>query len=128
MPTRNEFLKEFRGSYLGEISEHTTPDEFFQNQTLRPILKLQNDILLAVVQKQVHKYSKDFGNFSVDKKQKCIENIMQKDEKFRKLLIGIVIGLFTESELETYLSNTSNLNKRMVSMLIERVLSQLQVI
>lgn len=127
MPTRNEFLKEFRGDFLGEISELTTPDEFFQNQTLRPILKLQNDILLAVVKKQVHKYNKDFSNFSVDKKQKCIENMMQKDEKFRKLLIGIIIGLFTESELETYLTNTPNLNKRMISMLIERVLSQLQL-
>lgn len=127
MPTRNEFLKEFRGDYLGEISEQTTPDELFQNQTLRPILKLQNDVLLAVVKKQVHKYNKDFDNFSVDKKQKCIENIMQKDEKFRKLLIGIIIGLFTESELETYLANTPNLNKRMISMLIERVLSQLQL-
>ena len=52
MESRENFLKEFRGNYFGEISSQTSADEYFQNQTLRPILKLQNNLLLAVLKKQ----------------------------------------------------------------------------
>ena len=128
MQTRDNLLKEFRGDYLGNISAQTSPDEYFQNQTLRPILKLQNDVLIAVFKKQVYKYNKDFSNFTIDKKQKLIENILQKDEKVRKMLIGMIIGLFTDNEIEVYLQNTSNLNKRIISMLTERIQSQLQMV
>ncbi len=128
MEEREKFLKDFRGTYLGELSAETSEDEYFQNQTLRPILKLQNNLLIAVCRKHIYKYNKDFSTFSTDKKQKVVENMLQKDEKFRKLLIGIIIGLFTENEIETYLKNTSNLNKRIISMLTERFLSQLQVL
>jgi hypothetical protein len=128
MQTRDNLLKEFRGDYLGNISAQTSPEEYFQNQTLRPILKLQNDIMIAVFKKQVYKYNKDFSNFTIDKKQKLIENILQKDEKVRKMLIGMIVGLFTDNEIEVYLQNTSNLNKRIISMLTERIQSQLQII
>ena len=128
MEARENFLKELRGSYLGDISAQTSADEYFQNQTLRPILKLQNDLLIAVCKKHINKYNKDFSNLSTDKKQKLIENMLQKDEKFRKFLIGIAVGLFTENEIEVYLQNTSNLNKRIISMLTERFISQLQLL
>ena len=128
MESRENFLKEFRGNYFGEISSQTSADEYFQNQTLRPILKLQNNLLLAVLKKHLYKYNKDFKNHSTDKQQKLVKNMLQKDEKFRKFLLGIIVGLFTENEIEIYLQNTSNLNKRIISMLIERYLSQLQLL
>lgn len=128
MEARNKFLSECRGNYLGAITSETSADEYFQNQTLRPILKFQNDVLIAVFKKHLHKYNKDFNTFSADKKGKIIENMLQKDEKFRKLLIGIIIGMFTFNELEVYLQNTSNLNKRISSILLERVKSQLQLL
>ena len=48
--------------------------------------------------------------------------------KFRNLLIGIVIGLFSIDEYLLYVKNTSSLNKRIITMLIERFKNQLQLL
>lgn len=57
-----------------------------------------------------------------------IENVIQKDIKFRNSLKGIIIGLFTISEYKEYIQNSSNLNKRMMNLLIERLKSQVQLL
>ena len=56
-----------------------------------------------------------------------IENSIQKDINFQNILKGITIGLFTMDEYLTYSKNSSNLNKRLMSMLIERLKSQIQL-
>ena len=57
-----------------------------------------------------------------------IENAIQRDIKFRNSLKGMIIGFFTLLEYETYIQNSSNLNKRMMNLLIERYKSQIQII
>ena len=56
-----------------------------------------------------------------------IENAIQKDIKFRNALKGMIIGLFTADEYGLYIKNSSSLNKRMMSMLTERLKSQVQL-
>lgn len=56
-----------------------------------------------------------------------IENAIQKDIKYRNALKGMVIGLFTVEEYIFYTKNSSNLDKRMMNMLIERLKSQIQL-
>lgn len=126
MDSRNQFLKDFRGEMLGSINAQSSAEEFFQNQTLRPILKLQNDLFLEVFCHYIVKSKSDFHHFSIDKKLKFIENSIQKDIKLRNNLKGIVIGLFTVEEYQHYEQMPSSLNKRMMVMLIERLQSQLQ--
>jgi hypothetical protein len=53
---------------------------------------------------------------------------IEEDVKFQNLLKGFVIGLFTADEFTLYSSASSSLNKRIRSMLIERLQSQLQLI
>ena len=57
-----------------------------------------------------------------------IENAIQRDIKFRNSLKGIIIGMFTISEYKDYIQNSSNINKRMMNLLIERLKSQIQII
>jgi hypothetical protein len=57
-----------------------------------------------------------------------IENVIQRDIKFRNSLKGIVIGWFTVDEYNQYIKNSSSINKRMMNMLIERLKSQIQII
>lgn len=127
MEARNQFLKEFRGDMQGTINAQSSADEFFQNQTLRPILKLQNDLFLEVFINYIDKSKTDFNHLSIDKKIKFIENSIQKDIKFRNSLKGMVIGLFTIEEYISYTKNSSSLNKRMMGMLVERLKSQMQI-
>ena len=127
MDQRNAFLKEFRGETIGTVTDQSSSDELFQNQVLRPILKLQNDLFIAVVTNHLIKNRIDLNVFSGEKKLVKIENIIQKDIKFRNALKGMIIGLFTIDEYELYLKNASSLNKRMSGMLIERMKSQVQL-
>ena len=127
MTDRDTFLKEFRGETLGTVSAQSSPDELFQNQTIRPILKLQNDLFIAVFINYVNKNKADFYSYTVEKKLQTIENSIQKDIKFRNSLKGIIMALFTIEEYDTYIQNSSSLNKRMMNLLIDRLKSQVQL-
>ncbi|MBZ4042316.1 glyoxalase [Flavobacterium hibisci] len=127
MTDRDTFLKEFRGETLGTISAQSSPDEIFQNQTIRPILKLQNDLFIAVFINYINKNKADFYSYTVEKKLQTVENSIQKDIKFRNSLKGIVMALFTVEEYETYIKNSSDLNKRMMNLLIDRLKNQVQL-
>ena len=126
--TRESFIKEFRGLTLGEISSQSSEEEVFQNSTLRPVLKLQNDLIIAVFQSYLNQNKIPFNDFSLDKKMKTIEVAILKDISFQNTLKGIVVGLFTINEFSLYSNNTSGFNKRIRAMLIERLQSQLQLI
>lgn len=127
MENRDAFISEFRGETLGTVTSQSSSDEVFQNQVLRPILKLQNELFIDVFKNYISKYKNDFYSYSVEKKLTYIENSIHKDIKFRNSLKGIVIGLFTISEYNTYIQNSSSLNKRMMNMLIERLKNQVQL-
>lgn len=127
MSQRDGFLKEFRGQTIGTVTTQSSSDELFQNEVLRPILKLQNDLFIASFANYVSKNKMDFYALSAEKKMAVMENAIQKDIKFRNSLKGMVIGLFTIEEYATYIKNSSSLNKRMMGMLIERLKSQVQL-
>lgn len=128
MNTRDSFLKQFRGPILGEITDQSSAEEVFQNTTLRPILKLQNDLILLVFQNYIRKNKIPFDNFSVDKKMSTIETIVAKDIQLQNTLKGMVLGLFTSDECVFYSNTISSSNKRIRAMLIERLQSQLQLV
>lgn len=125
MTTRDVYIIENRGETLGAVSEQSSAEERFQNVTIRPILKLQNDLFVDVFKNYISKHKNDFYGYSNEKKLQFIENSIQKDIKFRNSLKGMVIGLFTLKEYNDYIKNSSNLNKRMMNMLIERLKSNI---
>lgn len=127
MSDRDTFLKDFRGETIGSISTVSSVEETFQNKVLRPILKIQNDLFVASFLSYITKYKGDFYNLSLDRRLAVIENAVQKDVKYRNTLKGMVVGLFTKEEYLLYFSNSSNMNKRMMTMLIERLKSQVQL-
>jgi hypothetical protein len=127
MEPRDPSLMELRGNAIGAINPNSSTEEVFQNQTLRPILKLQNDLFIEVFRNYVVKQKNVFFSLSPEKKMTYIENVIQRDIKFRNSLKGMIIGLFTVQEYQEYILNSSNINKRMMNMLIERLKSQIQL-
>ncbi|MDO6492586.1 MAG: glyoxalase [Cellulophaga sp.] len=109
-----------------KVAEGISNDELFQNKTIRPILKLQNDLILLVFKNYIKKHKNKFYNLTLEKRLEYIENAIQRDIKFRNALKGLIIGQFTVEEYETYILNSSALNKRMMSMSITRLKDQLQ--
>jgi len=128
MNNRDHFIAALRGETLGEINSQTSAEELFQNQILRPILKLQNDLFVELLKNYIIKNKTPFRQFSIDKKMAYIENTILNENKFRNLLIGTTIGLLQIEEYKLYSKNSSALNKRIITMLIERLKSQVQLL
>lgn len=128
MEARDNTVLELRGETLGTINNQSSAEEAFQNKTLRPILKLQNDLFIQVFINYANKQKNVFFSLTPDRKMNYIENVIQRDIKFRNSLKGMIIAFFTLDEYAEYISNSSNLNKRMMTMLIERLKSQVQLI
>ncbi|RZJ73168.1 MAG: glyoxalase [Flavobacterium sp.] len=128
MNQRDNDMLSVRGDAIGEVNEQTSAEQAFQNRTLRPILKIQNDLFVESFINYINKHKGDFYALTADKKLSFIENAIHKDIKYRNALKGMVIGLFTIQEFREYIQNSSNLNKRMMNMLIERLKDQVQML
>lgn len=128
MEARDNNVLELRGETLGAITNQSSAEEIFQNKTLRPILKLQNDLFIQVFINYAVKQKNVFFSLTPEKKMAYIENVIHRDIKFRNSLKGMIIAFFTLDEYAEYIQISSNLNKRMMNMLIERLKSQLQLI
>jgi hypothetical protein len=128
MENRDVSIIDLRGEAIGNITAQSSEEEIFQNRTLRPILKLQNDLFIPVFINYAIKQKSVFFTMTPEKKMSYIENVIHRDIKFRNALKGMVIGLFTVDEYNDYIKNSSNLNKRMMNLLIERLKSQVQLL
>ncbi|MCS3870726.1 hypothetical protein J3D55_003642 [Chryseobacterium ginsenosidimutans] len=108
------------------VLETSTAEETFQNQTLRPILKLQNELYLSLFINYAIRQNADFNSLSTAKKSNFIEQSLQKDNVLKSIFIGITIGMFTLQELEVYNFDSKVFNKRIVAMLTERLKKQIK--
>ena len=128
MLTRNNHVFELRDATFGDSNIESLNQEDFQNSVLRPILKFQNELIIAVFQSYVATHKGHFATLSIDKKIAFIDNSMSKEVVLKNTLKGMIIGLFTSDEFLIYSNNSSHYNKRIMSMLSERIKSQLQLL
>lgn len=108
------------------VLENSTEVENFQNQTLRPILKLQNDHFVTLFESYAKRQKSDYDTLSGTKKRTFIEQSLQKDMVLKNTFIGMTIGLFTSEELAVYAAQHKDYNRRIVTMIIERLKSHTQ--
>lgn len=111
-----------------KVFETMSSEERFQNTTLRPVIKLQNFLLISSLNNYITKHKNTFHELSLEERLTFVENTIQKDIKFRNSLKGMIIGQFTIEEYEIYIRNSSALNKRMMAMVIERLKDQIQLL
>lgn len=118
---RTEQILTIRPVIPGISEGHTLPLESFQNKTLRPILKLQNSLFISLSRSQLSEF--DIPKVDIERR-KWFQQRFQRDLSLRNLLIGMVVGLFTEEELHFYLSHKTEISKRIIQMLSERISNQ----
>jgi len=107
------------------VSEKMTEVEKFQNTTLRPIIKMKHELLIAYFTHYLAIQKFDFNYLNELKKTEFIEHSFSKDSLLRNELRGIIIGHFTLEEFEAYKNFIKEANKRILNMLKERVLNTL---
>ncbi len=98
--------------------------EHFQNATLRPILKQQNDWLIHLFILQLDKQQASFAQASPLQQKQKIKDLLQRNQGFRQLLIGGITAWFTSSEGEIYRQDPKLHHRRIINMAIERLQSQ----
>ena len=128
MTTRSENLLSIRPIIASaKIYDAMRSEELFQNKTLRPIIKMQHDLLISVFSNYICKHKNVFYELSLEKQLAYIENAIHKDTKFRNSVKGMIIGQFTIEEYTLYIENSSALNKRMMTIVKERLINSVQL-
>lgn len=93
------------------------PHESFQNMVLRPILKLQHEIIMKSCEEMVLKFDSKFKAFKREERLVIIRQTLSADAHNRRFLLGLVIGMFTYDELVYYFANQKEVQKRVYSMI-----------
>jgi len=99
--------------------------EAFQNNVLRPILKFQNDLLLQIFIDYANQYKGVFFKLSDHERLSYIQQALSINQRLRSLILGTIVGLFAVEDFGYYKLNSSALNKRIITMTIQRLQSQL---
>ena len=128
MESREQNLLNLRPEILSaKLNDSMSFEERFQNTTLRPVIKLQSNLLFEVFKNYITKHKNVFYELSLEKRIDYIENSIHKDMKFRNSVKGMIIGQFTCDEYLLYKKESSSLNKRMMNIVKERLLNNIQV-
>lgn len=119
---RNEMLKKLRPD-IESISHEKSQNksEVFQNRTLRPVLKFQHDLIIEVFNNYAEKRKGVFYTLSKQKQEEYIKNSLTKDQRFRSLLMGLVVGHLTLEEWKEFEQDSSELTRRTMSMMVARI-------
>tara|TARA_B110001469_G_scaffold1485_1_gene1641 strand:+ start:32 stop:400 length:369 start_codon:yes stop_codon:yes gene_type:complete len=103
------------------IKDNMSALELFQNQTLRPVIKMQHDLLIASFNTYKAKRKIDFSSLTDQKKRSKTKSVFVKDINYKNLTLGFIIGAFSLEEFAYYSLNASELNKRIIQIVIQRV-------
>ena len=119
---RTEQVKALRPLIIIDENKDSLSNENFQNITLRPILKFQNELILTLITNQLTNLKLPKN---IQEKQMVLQNSILKNQVMKQQIIGLIIGLFTISEIDYYLKNQTEINKRISQLVVKRVTNQL---
>lgn len=105
----------------GELKEA----ELFQNMILRPVIKMQHDLLIMRVKSHFISKRVLFNVMDNKKRTEAIIQAFQNDHNLKKEIQGMIIGQLTVLEFQQYLKIERSLNKRIVQMVRNRMIDSL---
>ncbi len=96
----------------------------FLHATLRPVLKLQNALLLAAVADFVRDHHIPLAATAPADQQRLLAELLSRNVKLRYTVVGLVTALFTAEEYAFYRTQRPELNRRLLALAQQRVLDQ----
>jgi hypothetical protein len=97
----------------------------FQNNTLRPILKFQNELLVLLFETYIKDRKFRWETSASPIRKQFVLKAISNDNHSKAKLLGCIIGLFTCDETMFYNLNQNEINRRIVTMCKERIVDQL---
>lgn len=105
------------------VNENMSLEEKFQNTTLRPVIKMQHELLFVRLESELSQAV--FQNLTRAAKKQFIQTVLFKGNAIRSEVVGMIAGCFTLEEYGFYRENSKTINKRIIQIIIERVINTL---
>ena len=105
----------------GELKE----EELFQNMVLRPVIKMQHDLLIMRVKSHFSSKRVLFNVMDNKKRTEAINKTFQSDYSLKKEIQGMIIGQLSLAEFQQYLKSERSINKRIIQMVRNRMIDSL---
>ncbi len=123
---RDEALHGIRPEIIIELIGVKNEEEQFMHETLRPVLKFQHQLIVDFIKNEQNLPLESLNGKqrSNAEKRALISEFLQKNTKLKATLLGLTIGMFHQSEFETYLLHKKAIDKRIIEMIITRFLSE----
>jgi hypothetical protein len=106
---------------LDLVNAGTLDLERFQNEIIRPIIKMQHQLLIASFQYYLQKRKIDFSILTDQKKRSRVTAIYKTDTTYKNMTLGFIIGHFSLNEFTFYNANLSEVNKRILQIITQRI-------
>ena len=124
---RNDILIKLRPLLKQSIILNNTNElEIFQNNTLRPIIKFQHELLLLVLKNYLISNKFDLVNTNSEKLSNFTRIAIKNDKQLNLQITHSVTGFFTRKEFGYYTQNKKEIHKRIIQICTERYLTNLE--
>jgi hypothetical protein len=127
MITRDENLLKIRPE-LNLNSENSTELEQFQNITLRPVLKLQNQVFINLFKEHLFATKRQISIYNTKAQKTLVRETIAKNHNLRNSFVHSVIGVLTNDEFNFYVQHKKEVSKRIISMVQKRIQDQLELL
>ena len=105
----------------GELKE----EELFQNMVLRPVVKMQHDLLIMRLKSHFRSKRVLFNVMDNKKRTEVVIQAFQSDLNLKKEIQGMITGQLSLVEFQQYLKSERSLNKRIIQMVRNRMIDSL---
>ena len=117
MNNRDTILVEIRPE-LARDAEKASALELFQSRTLRPILTLQNQVMLTLLSYYLKKYCPRFSQFDRSKQISYVGDMLKRDSRPKNMIVGMVAGHFTEEEFAFFVEKEPEVIRCLIDLCI----------
>jgi hypothetical protein len=106
--------------------DNTTQLEGFQNNTLRPIIKFQHELLIIILRNYLSINKMALKNSTVEKLTHFISIAIKNDKQLNLQIVHNISGFFTTEEFKFYFINKKEIHKRILQICTERYLTHFE--
>jgi len=82
------------------INSNTSDLERFQNEVIRPIIKMQNNFLVVLFEDYLKNRKIEFYILKYEDQENKINTILTKDINFKNILLGSIVGHLMKMKLK----------------------------
>jgi len=104
-----------------QTAEGALPIEAFQNDTLRPVIKMQHEVIMQAWHRYVLEQKGRFYKLNRPEQEAYLRHAYHTNRAFRAFNLELVCGVLTKVEWETFRLHEKELCKRIFTLVAQRV-------